>query len=487
MKHKIKKMCAGLLSLTLLTMAIIPHIGKQKAEAFSSGYGICIDNHNASTAGSWSKNDLYTNKLKDINIFTYGTPEYEAALDYNVEVLRQLIGSDEQILKLFWAGVASWVAEGKTFDGIGDDLRNAHYWSNYASQGYQDSVWHKYAPELNSYSLQPISETELGMVLHGKGQYIMDRDPFLTMLANPETLFSTTVWDKFPQSLPRLGNVWLKSYTATEAGENGRGIWPKNVAGHEIVLKAGEIPSKEQVQIAALDMETSDGYKVEGETGHYKIEMNEDFFNNCGNLMVFDENIQTFRPMCDGANGWACKWTAGNGIWAYEFEYTGGNKPQPLIMYFEIPQNSVADPGAVGYDSPVEFAASFLKLYTCDSCGGTHPSGKISLARHQRHVAFNSPNIVHIYPCFRLGDPITVPESPETNLDFNIYRHKEDWTTNYNVQLEKKDYETGEPLENSIFELYERFDDKDEVNLERDGAVELYKGGDDTCKQSIVI
>ena len=34
-KLKFKQICAGLLSLTLLTMAIIPHIGKQEAKVFS--------------------------------------------------------------------------------------------------------------------------------------------------------------------------------------------------------------------------------------------------------------------------------------------------------------------------------------------------------------------------------------------------------------------------------------------------------------------
>ena len=480
-KLKFKQICAGLLSLTLLTMAIIPHIGKQEAKAFSSGYGICIDNHNVSTSGYWSKNDVYTNKLLDMNTYTYGTDEYKQALAHNVQVLHQLIGSDEQILKLFWAGIATWITEGKSFDGTRKDLQNAYYWANYASQGYQDSVWHNYAPDLGTITLKQMSELELGMVLHGStGQQFIDRDPLLSMLANPDTLFSSDDWKKYPQALPRLSNAWLKSYSATTSGENGRGIWPKDVAGHEIVVAPGEKPTKEQVQIAALDMETNEAYKVDGEPGHYRIEMTEDFFNNCGNLMVFDEGLQMWRSMNNGANGWECKWIAQQGYWAYDFTFTGGNKPQPLLMYFEIPQNSVADPGAIGYDTPVEFAASFLKLYTCDSCGGTHNPGKVSTSQHQRFVAFNKQEMTYVYPCLRLGDPVEVPKSPDVALDFNIYRHTEEMVSNYNVQLEKKDYETGKPLENSIFELYERFDDKDEVNLERDGAVELYKGGDDT-------
>ena len=483
MNHKIKfkQICAGLLSIMLLTMAVIPYINRQKAQAFSSGYGICIDNHNVSTSGYWSKNDVYTNKLLDMNTYTYGTDEYKQALAHNVQVLHQLIGSDEQILKLFWAGIATWISEGKSFDGTGEDLSNARYWADYADQGYQDSVWHKYAPDLGYHTLKPMSELELGMVLHGStGQQIIDRDPFLAMLSNPDTLFTTTTWDQYPQALPRLSNIFLQSYSTADTTESGRNIWPTGLPGHEIAVKPGEKPTKEQVQVAALDMETNESYKVKGETGHYRIEMKEDFFNNCGNLMVWDESIQSWRSMNNGANGWECKWIAQEGYWAYDLTFTGGNKPQPLLMYFEIPQNSVADAIAMGYDSPVEFAASFLKLYTCDTCGGTHTPGKVDKPQHQRFVAFNRQIRTYVYPCLRLGDPVTLPGNPDTSLSFNIYRHTEDMESNYNVQLDKYDYETGKPLENSIFELYERFDDKDEVNLERDGAFELYKGGENT-------
>ena len=68
--------------------------------------------------------------------------------------------------------------------------------------------------------------------------------------------------------------------------------------------------------------------------------------------------------------------------------------------------------------------------------------------------------------------------SSSGSLEFNCYRHEEDWTATYNTQLTKYDHETGETLEGSSFRLYERFDDKDQVNLERDGAVELYGGTD---------
>ena len=38
------------------------------------------------------------------------------------------------------------------------------------------------------------------------------------------------------------------------------------------------------------------------------------------------------------------------------------------------------------------------------------------------------------------------------------------------------DYETNKPLQGANFSLYERFDDKDEINQENDGNKELYLG-----------
>ena len=84
MKHKWKKVCAGALALTLFSTAILPYIGQKKVEAFSSSYGVCIDNHNFSSAGSWSKNDRYSNKMINMNDieaqYGYKSPEYNQAL-----------------------------------------------------------------------------------------------------------------------------------------------------------------------------------------------------------------------------------------------------------------------------------------------------------------------------------------------------------------------------------------------------------------------
>ncbi|MFR5731823.1 MAG: hypothetical protein ACLUD2_07630 [Clostridium sp.] len=57
------------------------------------------------------------------------------------------------------------------------------------------------------------------------------------------------------------------------------------------------------------------------------------------------------------------------------------------------------------------------------------------------------------------------------------YRHEEDWTSTYNVRLRKQDHETGKPLEDAVFSLFERFDDKNEIRTDRDGAACIYAGG----------
>ncbi len=49
-------------------------------------------------------------------------------------------------------------------------------------------------------------------------------------------------------------------------------------------------------------------------------------------------------------------------------------------------------------------------------------------------------------------------------LEFQIYRHKETFSTDYNVRLVKHDDETGMPLKGSQFYLYERFEDQDKIS-----------------------
>ena len=505
-KHKLKRTGAAILAAAVFTTTILPHVSLLKPQAFSAAYGVCIDNHNFSTAGSWSKNDRYSNKLLDMNAFTYGTPEYKAALAQNVNVLRTVIGSDEQILRTFWGGVATWISGGKNFGG---DITEAQYWYNYAQQGYIDSVKNKYAPDISP-NFVPMTETELGTILHGAaGQAIVDRDPFLKILSNPHTLFESPYdpnrnYETDPLALPRLSNGWRASYS-TESGltSSGRDLWPIDSSGHEVAGADGYIPTQEEVAKAALDMTTNKAYQMsyykgsESESGdsanpneptEYVIDCTEAFFVNGGYLKVWNAQANTWSALSALGNygqtvnidGWdICPYATtidGKSHWFWWFKYTGGNKPTGLTMYFETPKNSITDPGGEGFNSPAEFAARYMRLFTADACGGTHAGGKRALSQHQRFVSFYHSTSPNFYPCFTLGDPVRIPELPDIELNFQIYRHTEDWQADYNAQLDKYDYETGEPLENSVFELYERFDDKDQINQGHDGATELYEG-----------
>ena len=254
MKHKWKKVCAGALALTLFSTAILPYIGQKKVEAFSSSYGVCIDNHNFSSAGSWSKNDRYSNKMINMNDieaqYGYKSPEYNQALQANIDTLHRTISTDDDVLlKMFWSGIVTFVSEGKSFDNV-KDLLGAQQWFNYAIQNYQDSVFHGYAPALADYGFHPMTESELGTVVHGAaGQAIIDRDPLLKMLTNAHTLFPVGQYDPNrnyetdPLALPRLGNAWLNSYEAQQAGNGGKALWPKDSAGHEVSGPIGFVPS----------------------------------------------------------------------------------------------------------------------------------------------------------------------------------------------------------------------------------------------------
>lgn len=48
-----------------------------------------------------------------------------------------------------------------------------------------------------------------------------------------------------------------------------------------------------------------------------------------------------------------------------------------------------------------------------------------------------------------------------SEYDFHVYRHEEQFESNYNVKMKKIDDETGMPLKGSQFYLYERFEDAD--------------------------
>ena len=52
MKYKSKRICAGILAVTLLSVAILPHIGKKETKAFQGQFGVYID-YKGSSANHW--------------------------------------------------------------------------------------------------------------------------------------------------------------------------------------------------------------------------------------------------------------------------------------------------------------------------------------------------------------------------------------------------------------------------------------------------
>jgi len=119
-----------------------------------------------------------------------------------------------------------------------------------------------------------------------------------------------------------------------------------------------------------------------------------------------------------------------------------------------------------------------LQLWVCTECCGKHVnhSSTVALEAHQRLVFLELENDYKPYFAAIGTDP--VPSLTGGGIEFQIYRHEEEMKSTYNLQLNKYDHETGKGSEGAIFKLYERFDDKDQVNTVRDGAVQLYEGGE---------
>lgn len=225
-------------------------------------------------------------------------------------------------------------------------------------------------------------------------------------------------------------------------------------------------------------------------TNHYYITMSVPFQNNAYCLNVWDSNAQNWRPLpilgfgSIEVNGWTVSSKiAVDGRTPYiDIVYNGSGTPSDgIVGYFSIPKGSFVSKENTTWDSPMDFAADILELAECVQCKGGHRIGVAPLERHQKFVKLHHiKDLQDTYPCVKVGpttDP--VPPTPKPEIHFCVFRHQEDWQTDYNVQLNKYDYEMGaeqSPLEGSMFTLYEKFDDKDEINPDNDGGVELYKG-----------
>ena len=120
-----------------------------------------------------------------------------------------------------------------------------------------------------------------------------------------------------------------------------------------------------------------------------------------------------------------------------------------------------------------------LQIWECVTCSGTHGGGTPAKSDpwiHQRMAWMEIAESPVNYYAALAGDPAPTPE--QGGIEFKVFRHEEDFTSTYNLQMYKYDHETGQALEGARFGFFERFDDKEKVNTERDGAVTLYEGGE---------
>lgn len=156
--------------------------------------------------------------------------------------------------------------------------------------------------------------------------------------------------------------------------------------------------------------------------------------------------------------------------------------PQPVLVQF-CTEGTAYAVGGGSYSSVQDMYDSCLQLWVCYECHGVHTvTPSISpLEWHQRFARMEMNQIpLNYYAALgSQGNGSNGGTTPVQGfVNFKAYRHEEDYTSNYNIQLNKYDYETGKPLEDAAFAVYERFDDKEEVNRQQDGAIQLYEGGE---------
>ncbi len=195
-----------------------------------------------------------------------------------------------------------------------------------------------------------------------------------------------------------------------------------------------------------------------------------------------EEFLKTVKIEFSGDGGASFSTTPVNDI-SYAIDgsvitFTCQNPEVPkTYIRFNTEGTAYASAGGGGYASPFDVYEECLEIWAMQDCTGGKAGTILPSSMHQRFASLNMVPGAGGVPFAMLGK--TKGEGGDGKLTFTSYKHTEDWTSHYNVQLNKYDYETGKPLKDSTFYLYERFDDKDQINQSNDGAVELYEGGSD--------
>lgn len=476
-------------------------------------FGLCIDHRKRLREG-----DVFKNQMIDLRNFTYGTQEYEQALERNVSILKENGINEQNATELFWTGISVWKADRRKNPADPSALQAVDYWYQQSIDAAKYSIANGYMPNIGNLEYSGVKEADLGTIRSDNAfSKISNGKPLLKYLGNYNTMMGETRVENYPNVnavMPRLSENWLKSYNLTSE-KSGYALWTANAENHKFSMPIGSIPNVELVKNIALSMDEDENYqqiikqpkweqirdganplvKASSENKsnpnseeygsssnsnkkEYFINMNGYFLGNSGPLMLYNNATKSWTAFSFVGNpnasivvnGWEVKYvddTKGSRI---EFKYISGDTPQGLVMYFDIPANSIASVGTKAYKDPIHFVATYMNLFKCIKA---KKDGGPEL--RQMFISFKGNNDVPTYPAYMLGDPIS-PNIIPGIVKFKIYRHTEDWTSHYNVKLEKKDYETNKPLQGANFSLYERFDDKEEINQENDGNKELYLG-----------
>lgn len=188
-------------------------------------------------------------------------------------------------------------------------------------------------------------------------------------------------------------------------------------------------------------------------------------------LLFSNDNGAQFQP--EPTDGWTYVKTRDS----ITFSNPNPQPPKALIR-FAVEGTDYALAGGA-YPSKEALFDECLEIWECIRCSGGHTGGTPPMSDtwiHQRMVWLELKTVEKQLFAALAGDPAAIPGEPE--LTFRVFRHAEDFESSYRLQLYKYDHETGKALEGARFALYERFDDRDVIDRDRDGAVHIYEGGE---------
>ena len=188
-------------------------------------------------------------------------------------------------------------------------------------------------------------------------------------------------------------------------------------------------------------------------------------------ILFSNDNGATY--VAESPDGWTYTKTATSITF-----YNPNPQPPKVLIKFAVSGTEYATTGG-GYTSERDLFEKCLQIWECVKCSGTHIGGTPATSPteiHQRMVWLEIDAPKTEFFAAIGGDP--VPGSEVAEPIFHVFRHAEDFTSTYNVQMYKYDHETGEPLSGARFVLYERFDDQGEIDREKDGPVHIYEGGE---------